>query len=129
MSLGWTGFEHEALAARSPVAFGSLRVPIASAEDLIIFKVVAAREIDLQDAKTLLTLYPKIDLARIRKRVRELAELMEEPGRVTMLERMVRDPTIRSGKRALAPSRRKAKPKSTTASKKRTPRKAPARSK
>jgi hypothetical protein len=100
VSLGWTGFEQEALDARSPVAFGPLRIPTASAEDLIIFKIVAAREIDLQDATTLLILYPKIDLVRIRKRVRELAELMEEPVRIATLERLVRDVASHTGKKA-----------------------------
>lgn len=89
ISMGWTGFEREALGARSRVAFGSLRVPIASAEDLVIFKIVAARSRDLDDARTLLALYPKIDLARVRMRVRELADLMEEPGRVGVLEQLL----------------------------------------
>ena len=124
VSLGWTGFEREAIDARSPVAFGPLRVPIASAEDLIIFKIVAAREIDLQDAKTLMTLYPAVDLDRIRKRVRELAELMEEPGRIALFDRLVRE--ARSGSRKQTPSRTrgsgKAKRRNTRAPKKRKPR-------
>lgn len=89
ISMGWTGFEREALGLCSNVAFGPLRVPIASAEDLVIFKVVAARPVDIEDARTLLALYPKIDLARVRMRVRELANLLDEPGRVTVLEQLV----------------------------------------
>lgn len=91
ISMGWTGFEREALTERSPVAFGTVKVPVASPEDLLIFKIVAGRPIDLDDAKALLALYPKIDLARVRMRVRELADLMEESGRVATLERLLRD--------------------------------------
>lgn len=89
ISMGWTGFEREALGLRSNVTFGPLRVPTASAEDLVIFKVVAARPVDVEDARTLFALYPKIDVARVRMRVGELASLMEEPGRVALLERLL----------------------------------------
>jgi hypothetical protein len=99
LSLGWTGFEREALEARSPVAFGLLRIPTASAEDLVIFKVVAAREVDLQDARTLMALYPKIDLDRIRSRVRELAALMDEPGRLALFDQLVREVSAGSPKK------------------------------
>lgn len=133
LSFGWTGFEREALEARSQVAFGPVRIPVASAEDLIIFKVVAARAVDLQDARTLMTLNPAIDLDRIRSRVGELAELMEEPGRLAVLERLLKDVSKdsprkttdrkqRSGVRSdvkIAKGRRM--PRKTKPSRKRTP--------
>jgi hypothetical protein len=40
---------------------------------------------------SLLALYPKIDLTRVRRRVRELADLMEEPGRIALLAQLLRE--------------------------------------
>jgi hypothetical protein len=108
ISLGWTGFEREALTLCSPVAFGSVRAPVASAEDLLIFKIVAARAIDLDDARALLALYPDVDRARVRMRVRELADLMEEPGRAAVLEKLLRTVKPSSAKRTKTrPAKRK----------------------
>lgn len=105
ISLGWTGFEREALAEQSKVTFGSLRLPVASAEDLVVFKIVAARPVDLDDAKALIALYPNIDRARVRARVRELTELMDEPERLAVLEQLLRE---------IAPSPKQPRPRHVT---------------
>ncbi len=46
VSLAWSLFEHEALDASTDERFGAVRVPMASAEDLVVFKVLAARPRD-----------------------------------------------------------------------------------
>jgi hypothetical protein len=80
VSMAWTDFEHEAIAASSVAAFGAVKAPMAQAEDLVIFKVIAGRPKDIEDATTLLVLYPEMDRARLRARVSQLAELADEPA-------------------------------------------------
>lgn len=62
---------------------------MARAEDLIVFKAIAGRGKDIDDAIALLVLYPKLDLERVRARVRVLAELADAPELVAGLELMI----------------------------------------
>lgn len=89
LSLGWTAFEHEALAARAATRFGKVSAPMASVDDLVVFKAIAGRPRDIDDAVTLLTLYPHIDLSRVRARVRTLALAAEAPELERGLEQIV----------------------------------------
>ncbi|MEO7730456.1 MAG: hypothetical protein ABIY55_05750, partial [Kofleriaceae bacterium] len=51
----------------------------AQPEDLIIYKAIAWRPQDQQDVERLLALHgARMDLARIRRHVRELGEAMEQ---------------------------------------------------
>ena len=50
---------------------------MARAEDLVIFKAIAGRPKDMDDAEALLLLHPDIDVDRVRRVVRVLAELAE----------------------------------------------------
>jgi hypothetical protein len=79
VSLAWTEFEHEAIAGATVAAFGSVKAPMARPEDLLVFKAIAGRGKDMDDVAALLALYPKLDLARARARVRELAALADTP--------------------------------------------------
>ena len=79
LSFGWTEFEHDALQKRETLAFGSVRVPMARPEALVVFKALAGRPKDLEDAATLVLLYQDIDVAVVRKQVKVLAQLAEEP--------------------------------------------------
>jgi hypothetical protein len=79
VSMGWTDFEHEAIAASSITAFGAVKAPMAQADDLVVFKAIAGRPKDIEDATTLLVLYPEIDRAHLRERVRLLAALADQP--------------------------------------------------
>lgn len=88
LSFGWTSFEHEALAARTMIRFGETVAPMARVEDLVVFKTIAARPIDLQDAITLITLHPNVDMTRVRARVIELAEAAEAPELIRGLEQL-----------------------------------------
>lgn len=89
ISLAWSGFEHEALAARTHAAFGHVTVPMARTEDLIVLKVVAGRPQDLSDVQSLLLLSPDIDLDRVRRRTRELSTLAEAPEIGDQLEALI----------------------------------------
>lgn len=80
ISLGFTQFERDALASSQLVRFAGLDLPVAMAEDLVVFKAIAARPKDIEDASTLLLLYDDIDLNRVSRAVHELALLAEEPA-------------------------------------------------
>lgn len=90
LSLGWTAFEHEAIAARVPTRYGHVTAPMARVEDLLVFKALAGRPRDVDDAVTLLTLYPEVDRALVRQRVAALAALAETPELMQGLEAIVR---------------------------------------
>ncbi len=89
-SLAWLGFEREALDHAEPIAFGRVRVPVATAEDLVVYKTVAWRDRDRDDIARLLEVHGrKIDLNRVRRHVRELSEAMENPDRLTEFDRFI----------------------------------------
>ncbi len=79
VSFAWSSFEHEALAASTLTQFGNVRAPMCTPDDLIVFKAIAGRPKDIEDAEALLTLYPDIDVTRVRMRVEELSALAEAP--------------------------------------------------
>jgi hypothetical protein len=67
------------------------RLPVAAADDLIVYKTVAWRDRDRADVERLLRLHgPTLDLARIRGLVAEFAEAIEEPGRIQDFELLVK---------------------------------------
>lgn len=117
VSLAWTDFEHEAIAASSEAAFGAVKAPMAQAADLIVFKAIAGRPKDLEDATSLLVLYPELNRERLRDRVNGLAAIAEAPELANGLEavfavvpaRPARPTLVRVPKRRGSPSA-KAKP-------------------
>lgn len=98
ISLAWSVFEHEALAGAEVAPFGRVDVPMATAEDLVVFKAVAARPKDLEDAAALLALHADIDLVRVRAQVAAVAQLADEPAMVATL-----DQAITTARRAVKP--------------------------
>jgi hypothetical protein len=89
LSFGWTAFEHDALASRANTLYGAVSAPMARVEDLLVFKAIAGRSRDVDDAVTLLTLYPEVDLDKVRGRVAALAELAEAPELLLGLDAIV----------------------------------------
>jgi len=49
LALGMTGFEKQVIARAEPVALGGVTVPVATAEDLILMKLLAGRPRDAED--------------------------------------------------------------------------------
>jgi hypothetical protein len=91
LSLAWLQFEHEALDARTLEAIGEVTIPVARAEDLVIYKVFAARPQDLRDAEALVLLHgPALDTARIRRVIRELSALAGLDDRDELLAGVLR---------------------------------------
>ena len=91
ISMAWLPFELEALAASELLKLSGIRVRVARAEDLVIYKSVAWRPQDQQDVERLLTLYGnELDLMRIRRVVGEFAEALDELERAGEVERLIR---------------------------------------
>jgi hypothetical protein len=90
LSIGWLPFELDALAAAEPLDVAGVRVAVARAEDLVIYKAVAFRPQDQQDIERLLVLHGHaIDLPRVRRVVAEFATALDEPGRRDALEEII----------------------------------------
>jgi predicted nucleotidyltransferase len=89
LSLAWLPFESEALDRADLVVIGRRRIAVATAEDLIIYKAIAARERDLSDIERLFEIHRDgIDLKRARRIVSELADVLERPELVGTLDRL-----------------------------------------
>jgi hypothetical protein len=66
-----------------------LTVQIATPEDLRITKAVAHRKRGLLDIDNLASVYPNLDLARIRHWVGQFAAVLESPELVSDLENLL----------------------------------------
>jgi len=90
VSLAWLPFERDALARAQIVSVGEVDIPMAIAQDLIIYKAIAWRDRDKRDVEELVRLHRSaIDLAYIRDRVAEFAAAIEEPERLAEFEAIV----------------------------------------
>jgi hypothetical protein len=91
LSLAWLSFEVEAILSAGRLTLAGTRLPVARAEDLVIYKALAWRPQDQQDVEGLLLLHArKIDLARVRRVVAGFAEAIEDPDRPHNLESVIR---------------------------------------
>jgi hypothetical protein len=67
-----TPFEIEALGRRRPLRVLGVELPVASPEDLVVFKLIAGRPQDLADADALYRLHgDELDLDRVRRWCRD----------------------------------------------------------
>jgi Nucleotidyltransferase of unknown function (DUF6036) len=99
LSLAWLPFEREALQRAELLDVGGVDIPVAAAQDLVIYKTIAWRDRDRTDVERLLRAYAdEIDLAYVRLVIAEFAEALDEPERVEDFERLLG--------RALPPRRR-----------------------
>lgn len=77
--LGALPFEQQVVDRMRRVRLGSISVPLATPEDLIIMKAVAGRPRDQVDIESLLDAHPRLDLKRVRRWVREFSVAMAMP--------------------------------------------------
>jgi hypothetical protein len=89
ISLGALPFEQEMIERAIEFTTPELTVQVATPEDLIISKAVAHRKRDLLDIDNLVSVYPNLDLARIRHWVGQFAAVLESPELVSDLENLL----------------------------------------
>jgi predicted nucleotidyltransferase len=86
ISFGVLPFEKEAINRAGSIPIGDLNIPLPTPEDLIIMKAVAHRPQDLGDIESVLDAHPKLDIRRVRRRVREFSKVLEMPEILNDLE-------------------------------------------
>lgn len=90
VSLAWLPFERDALSRAERVSVEGLEIPVATAQDLIVYKTVAWRDRDRGDVEALLRLHRSaVDLDYVRARIAEFAEAIEEPERLAAFDALV----------------------------------------
>lgn len=90
LTVAWLPFEDEAIGRRQPVDFAGVSVPMATPEDLVIYKAVAWRDRDRTDIERLIVLHgPSLDFDRIRRIVADFAAALGEPERLTEFDALV----------------------------------------
>jgi len=89
LSCGALPFEEEMIARARELVIGSVRIKVASPEDLIITKAVAHRPRDIADIEAILNIEPALDFERIRFWVSQFAEALEMPELMEDLEKLL----------------------------------------
>lgn len=79
ISLGILPFEEEMVERGIVQSTSTLSIRLPTPEDLIIMKTIAHRSKDLEDIRTIVDKNPKLDVARIKRWVKEFAEVLEMP--------------------------------------------------
>lgn len=91
VSLAWLPFEAEALSSSQVCDYAGVRIRIPRPEDLLIYKIIASRPRDLQDAEGLLVLHgATMDVDRVRRVVKQFADVLDDVERPETLERLIR---------------------------------------
>ncbi|HKR61438.1 MAG TPA: nucleotidyltransferase [Pyrinomonadaceae bacterium] len=86
ISCGALPFEREMIDRSTEFKVNRLILKVATPEDLLITKAVAHRNKDLIDIENLLTVYPYLDLSRVRYWIKQFAEVLEMPELLMDLE-------------------------------------------
>ena len=79
ISLGILPFEEELVERGNIKTFANLSIRLPTPEDLIILKAVAHRPKDLEDIRTLIENFPKLDVQRIEQWVKAFSEVLDQP--------------------------------------------------
>ncbi len=105
--MGAMPFEAELLDRSWAKKVAGITIRVASPEDLVIMKAIPLRDQDARDIRALLDVYPKLDLRRVRRWVREFAQVLEMPEIAERLEALLAAPKIRQLRKATKKVRRR----------------------
>ncbi len=89
VTFGALPFEKEAVTNGVGVDIRGVRLPLPTAEDLIIMKAVAHRPRDLADIESIMDAHQKLNLRKIRRWVREFSTVVEMPEIFNDLEKIL----------------------------------------
>ena len=90
LSLAWLPFEGEAIGASVVCDYAGVGIRVPRAEDLLIYKLVALRPRDVEDAEGLLLLHgTRMDLRRVRETIQQFAAVLDDTERPQVLERLI----------------------------------------
>ncbi|MCK4244116.1 MAG: nucleotidyltransferase [Candidatus Omnitrophica bacterium] len=89
VSFGALPFEREVLKRAKKIKISNFTISLPTPEDLIIMKAVAHRPIDLEDIRSILEVNPNLDFKRIKRWVKEFAEVLEMPEIWTDLKKLL----------------------------------------
>jgi predicted nucleotidyltransferase len=89
VTFGALPFEKEAITNGVWVDLRGVRLPLPTAEDLIIMKAVAHRPRDLVDIESIMDAHQKLNLRKIRRWVREFSTAVEMPEIFNDLEKIL----------------------------------------
>jgi len=89
VTFGALPFEKEAITNAVWVNIRGVRLPLPTAEDLIIMKAVAHRPRDLADIESIMDAHQKLNLRKIRRWVREFSTVVEIPEIFNDLEKIL----------------------------------------
>ncbi len=111
VSIGWLPFETSALAAAVEVNYGSVRILVPCVTDLIVYKLLASRPRDLDDAQNLVVLHgSEVDFVRAHDAMAPLCAALEDPGPLETLGTLRKLHVGGHPARKRAPARPKASP-------------------
>ena len=83
-------FEREAVERRRVESTHGLEIVLPTPEDLIIFKSISHRPVDIEDIKAILARHPNLDDKRILSTVREFADILEMPDLYQNIESLLK---------------------------------------
>ena len=89
--MAWTGFTEQEMLGRSiRRKVGRVQIPFVETNDLLVLKILAARDKDLEDVRALLRSASKeIDESVVRARLHELGLLVDDSTLVALFDRQV----------------------------------------
>lgn len=79
LMFSFTAYEHSAMARAAPVMMNGSEVRVATAEDLVVLKILAGRARDLEDARTVMLKNPGLDRDYVKHCLRELESETGQP--------------------------------------------------
>lgn len=92
LSLAWLPFEVDAIERAERLDLNGVDAPVATVEDLLVYKAIAWRPRDRDDIARLMAAGHTIDLVRVQATVDLLAEALEEPERAVRFAALVGRP-------------------------------------
>ena len=90
ISMGVLPFEREAVERRHVESAYGLKIILPTPEDLIIFKSISQRPVDIEDIKAIIERHQDINVKQVLSTVREFADILEMPEICQKIESLLK---------------------------------------